>query len=118
MLGIALSSIIVYIGNFHFIPYNVSYIGNIMGRVMGNRLAIGKKIADTRKEMRKTQQQMADATGIFKTTLSKIENGRFTGSLDILERYLDSVGLQLTVAPKQHTLPRWDEIDDLFSEDK
>ncbi|WP_409306257.1 helix-turn-helix domain-containing protein [Pectobacterium sp. B1J-3] len=85
---------------------------------MSNRLSIGKKIADARKNMGNTQQQMADVTGIFKTTLSKIENGRFTGSLDILERYLDAVGLQLNAEPKQHTLPKWDEIDDLFSEDE
>ncbi|MCL2894662.1 helix-turn-helix domain-containing protein [Brenneria tiliae] len=69
--------------------------------MMSNRIAIGQKIADARKSMGKTQQQMADITGIVKTTLSKIENGRFTGSLDILERYLESVGLQLSAEPKR-----------------
>lgn len=84
---------------------------------MASRELIGKEIAKQRKSLGSTQNQMADKTGINKTTLSKIENGRFTGSLDIFERYLDAVGLQMEVTPKQHQLPDWDEIEDLFAED-
>lgn len=85
---------------------------------MANRESIGKDIAKQRKAQGFTQKQMADKTGINKTTLSEIENGRFTGSLDIFERYLDGVGLQLEVSTKQHKLPDWDEIKDLFGEDE
>jgi hypothetical protein len=46
-----------------------------------------------------------------------LENGRFTGSFDLFERVLDAVGLQFEVAQKKHTLPDWDEIESLFSED-
>lgn len=84
---------------------------------MANRESIGKEVAKRRKEQGFTQKQMADKTGINKTTLSEIENGRFTGSLDIFERYLDAVGLQLDVSPKLHQLPDWDEIEELFKED-
>jgi transcriptional regulator with XRE-family HTH domain len=84
---------------------------------MSNRALIGKEIARQRKAQGNTQQQMTNQTGINKTTLSEIENGRFTGSLDILERYLDAVGLQLEVSPKQHRLPDWDELDTLFGDD-
>ncbi|WCE29332.1 helix-turn-helix domain-containing protein [Vibrio sp. SCSIO 43137] len=85
---------------------------------MANRESIGKEIAKQRKGQGFTQKQMADQTGINKTTLSEIENGRFTGSLDIFERYLDAVGLQLEVSTKKHKLPDWDEIEELFREDE
>ena len=84
---------------------------------MTNRVTIGKNIAKARKALGETQQEISNRTGIHKTTLSEIENGRFTGSLDIFERYLDAVGLQLEVIEKRHKLPNWDEIDDLFAED-
>lgn len=84
---------------------------------MANRENIGKAIATARKARGATQKAMAEKTGINKTTLSEIENGRFTGSLDIFERYLDAVDLQLQVSPKQHQLPDWDDIDTLFDED-
>ncbi|WP_417526720.1 helix-turn-helix domain-containing protein [Marinomonas shanghaiensis] len=75
------------------------------------------KICAARKAMKKTQKQIAEQTGIHKSTLSLIENGHFTGSLDILQRYLDAVGLTLDVTPKKHRLPQWDEIETLFAED-
>lgn len=84
---------------------------------MSPRQFIGEQLRTARKQMSRTQKQMSEITGIHKSTLSEIENGRFTGSLDILERYLDAVGLQLTVAEKAHRLPDWDELDELFGED-
>ncbi|GAB6260486.1 helix-turn-helix transcriptional regulator [Photobacterium sp. 53610] len=84
---------------------------------MASRDTIGKAVAQARKALGATQKQMAERTGIHKTTLSEIENGRFTGSLDIFERYLDAVDLQLEVIPKQHQLPDWDDIENLFDED-
>lgn len=85
---------------------------------MANRQEIGDAVSENRKVLGYTQQRLAELTGINKTTISEIENGRFTGSFDIFERLLDSVGLQFDVIPKQHKLPDWDEIDSLFSEDK
>lgn len=85
---------------------------------MASREKMGTLIAQARKELHLTQQQIAQQTGIHKTTLSKIENGRFTGSLDIFERYIDAVGLELNISPKQHKLPSWEEIDELFGGDE
>jgi len=36
--------------------------------------------------------------------------------LDIMERYLDVLGLQLTVVEKAQQLPDWDELDTLFGD--
>ncbi|MDR9468052.1 helix-turn-helix transcriptional regulator [Marinospirillum sp.] len=84
---------------------------------MSPRQDIGEQLRAARKQLGQTQKQMSETTGIHKSTLSEIENGRFTGSLDILERYLDAVGLELTVAEKVRRLPDWDELDELFGED-
>ena len=84
---------------------------------MSARQFIGTKAKEMRKKSAQTQKQLSEVTGLPQSTLSEIENGRFTGSLDIIERYLDELGLQLTVVEKVRRLPDWDEIDGLF-EDK
>jgi len=84
---------------------------------MSRRKNNGNKIALARKDLGLTQKQMAAKTGINKATLSQIENGKFSGSLDILERYLDALDLQLTVEPKKRQLPDWDELDTLFGDE-
>ncbi len=85
---------------------------------MANREAIGKKISANRRTLGLTQQQVSEITGINKTTISEIENGHFTGSFDIFERLIDTVGLQFEITDKKHSLPDWDDIEDLFSEDE
>ncbi|PHX07623.1 helix-turn-helix domain-containing protein [Vibrio splendidus] len=84
---------------------------------MAYRYEIGLKIKLARNDMKLTQVQVSELTRINKTTISEIENGRFTGSFDIFERLLDAVGLQFEVVEKVHQLPDWDEIEDLFAED-
>ncbi|CAM3120902.1 helix-turn-helix transcriptional regulator [Pseudoalteromonas distincta] len=84
---------------------------------MSSRADIGKQISTSRKALGYTQQKLSDIAGINKTTISEIENGRFTGSFDIFERLLDAVDLQFEVTSKQHSLPDWDNIEDIFSED-
>lgn len=84
---------------------------------MASRTQIGEKIRQERKTLGYTQQKLSELSRINKTTISEIENGRFTGSFDTFERVLDAVGLQFEVTPKKHTLPDWDEIEDMFSED-
>jgi len=84
---------------------------------MASREQIGKSIKDKRKSLHLTQNDVSKKTGVHKTTISEIENGRFTGSFDILERVIDAIGLQFIIAEKDHKLPKWNEIDALFSED-
>ena len=85
---------------------------------MTNRQLVGQTLAEARKKQQKTQKQLAEQTAIHKSTISEIENGRFTGSLDIFERYIDTLGFQLEITPKQHQLPDWDELDSLFGDDE
>lgn len=83
---------------------------------MNKRQKNGHIISQYRKALDCTQQQMSIKTGINKSTLSQIENGRFGGSLDIIESYIDALGLQITVEAKSNKLPDWNEIEELFGE--
>jgi transcriptional regulator with XRE-family HTH domain len=85
---------------------------------MTNRLQIGTVCKATRNQRGLTQEQVSNISGINKAIISRIENGKFTGSFDIVERYLDSIGLELQAIPKKATLPDWDELDTLFKEDE
>jgi len=85
-----------------------------------NRIEIGKALAQARKTKQLTQREVQKLTNINKSTLSEIENGKFTGSLDILERYTHYLDYELAVVPRASSkprLPRWDELNELFSED-
>lgn len=84
---------------------------------MNNRLENGRLIAHARKDQGMTQQAMSIKIGINPSTLSQIENGRFSGSLDIYERYIDALGLQFKVVTKIRKLPDWDEIETIFGDD-
>ena len=83
---------------------------------MATRGEIGKEIRLARKRLGYTQKSLSEKTKVNKTTISEIENGRFTGSFDIFERVLDGVGLQFEVNKKKFNLPQWDEIEEIFSE--
>lgn len=84
---------------------------------MATREEMGKILAEARKAMSKTQKQLSQLTGINKSTLSAIENGRFTGSLDIFERYIDALGLEINLVTKEHKFPDWDQIETIFADD-
>ncbi len=57
---------------------------------------IGNTIKTRRKLLRITQQQLADIAGVSINTLTKIERNEGNPTLDVLERVLDALGLDLT----------------------
>ncbi|ELP5898714.1 helix-turn-helix transcriptional regulator [Vibrio vulnificus] len=82
-----------------------------------NREQIGKILAEARKEKGLTQAEASKQCKIVSTTISKIENGRFTGSYKIFEWYVEFLGYEFCVQPRVHRFPKWDEIDELFKDD-
>ena len=80
---------------------------------MASRKEIGIEIRLARKALGYTQKTLSEKTTVNKTTISEIENGRFTGSFDILESVIDGVGLQFEVCKKKLVLPHWDEIQEI-----
>jgi transcriptional regulator with XRE-family HTH domain len=57
---------------------------------------LGERIRSLRKIKRLTIVEVAKATGIDQATLSRIENGRMTGTLDSHRRIAEALGVRLT----------------------
>ena len=62
---------------------------------------IGQQIKERRKSLNVTQRQLAELSGIGINTLTKIERGEANPSLSILNRILDTLGLELTTDIKR-----------------
>ena len=48
-----------------------------------------------------TVRELGDACGLAFTTISKIENGKYNVSVDILGKVADALGYKLTFEPKE-----------------
>ena len=82
-----------------------------------DRVEIGIKIRTYRKELGLTQRQLQEKTHVHKTTISEMENGRFSGSFDLFEKILGAIGLEFVVTTKVHRIPNMHEIQELFDDD-
>ena len=59
------------------------------------RYEIGKRIAELRKEKGMSQTQLAEAIGMKQPNLANIEAGRFSTTIDVLERIADALDVKL-----------------------
>lgn len=51
-----------------------------------------------RKELHLTQQEIADATGIKRPNIARIEGKRYTPTLEVLNRYADCLGMRVELS--------------------
>ena len=63
-------------------------------------MTIGNAIKERRKMLKITQRTLAELAGVGINTLTKIERNEGNPSLDVLERILDTLGLELRVGTK------------------
>ena len=63
-------------------------------------MTIGNAIKERRKMLKITQRTLAELAGVGINTLTKIERNEGNPSLDVLERILDTLGLELWVGIK------------------
>ena len=63
-------------------------------------VTVGIRLRERRRSLAILQEDLAGLAGISVHTLSNIESGKGNPSLDVLERLLDCLGLQLTIAPR------------------
>lgn len=59
------------------------------------RIRIGQRIADIRKQQGMTQAQLAEATGLLQPNIARIENGRYGITLDVLARIAQALGKRI-----------------------
>lgn len=64
---------------------------------MNYREQIGQRIAQLRKERGLTQEQLSELTGLDRTNIAKIENGKYNVSIDILNKVCVSLGAKIRI---------------------
>ena len=72
-----------------------------MGTDYNIRAEIGRCIAELRQERGLTTQQLADLCGINRVNISKIENGRYNVSIDILGKVCEALGAKIQIVEKE-----------------
>ena len=65
-----------------------------------NRLRIGQRIIDLRKEQGLSQNQLAQKAGIEQATISRLEKGAFSVGVDILAKVLEALGASIEITPR------------------
>ena len=58
---------------------------------------LGKQIASKRKQLKISQADLAEMSGVSLRTVNSIENGNANPSIDVLSRVLEPLGLVITL---------------------
>lgn len=77
---------------------------------------IGQKLLAFRRRERLTQADLGRLAGVDRQTVSLIENGKFTGSLAILLRYIRFANLRLELTPADQLYPTLETLRDRYGE--
>ena len=88
-----------------------------MGLNMLSREKIGLLLKAARKNRKMSQSEAAESIGIDRSIVSKIETGRYTGSLKTYERYLASLGYVLTIETEEPQQTDFDTLREIFNDD-
>lgn len=64
---------------------------------MTHREYIGQQLAALRNKQGITTRQLADMCGVAYANISKIENGRYNVSIDILSKVCDALGARIKI---------------------
>lgn len=64
------------------------------------REEIGGKINEIRRARNMTQEELASKCGITRTTISKIEHGKFSVSVDMLARICEELGAKVEITTR------------------
>lgn len=62
-----------------------------------NRIRIGRLIAERRRELGMSLRQLAELSGVSYQNITKIENGRYNVSVDILGKLCDALGMKIDI---------------------
>lgn len=73
------------------------WIGYYNQRADIDRRRIGQQIKDRRMELNYSQQDLAKMTRMTAATISKLENGRWSASVDMLSRVASALHLELNL---------------------
>lgn len=69
--------------------------GKIRIYAMNDKERIGARIIELRNELNLKQEELAQMSGLTRSTISKIERGRYNVSLDILSKLVRPLGVKI-----------------------
>lgn len=81
------------------------------------RKELGKALKSYRKQAGLRQSDIQVKTDIPRQVVSEIENGKFSGAISTIEKYMLLADLEFKVVVKADDFPQLDELDALFGED-
>ena len=64
------------------------------------RLRMGERIAALRKSMSMTQTELAERTGLQRSHIVRLEQGRYGATIDVLSAIADALGYQIDFIDK------------------
>lgn len=62
---------------------------------INDKQRIGEKIVELRNEYNYSQDDLAKLSGFARTTVSKIENGKYNASIDLLSKLVKPLGVKV-----------------------
>ena len=65
-----------------------------------NKIEIGEFLVKRRKSLRVAQAELAKLSGVSVHALCNLENGVGNPTFELLEKVADTLGLEMTLAPK------------------
>lgn len=81
-------------------PKGQFWMGYYHQKAFSTRNSIGLMICERRRELGMTQKQLAEKCLLTESTVSKIESGRWSASVDILSKIASALDMELTIVEK------------------
>ncbi|AWB69213.1 hypothetical protein C2869_22185 (plasmid) [Saccharobesus litoralis] len=78
---------------------------------------IGLELRKERKKRKLSQSESGLPLQLDAAVISRIENGKYTGSLATFENYCNLLGFELSIKTIEHSPPSFDELDELFGDE-
>lgn len=69
--------------------------------LQSNRLSLGQRICEIRKKRGYNQQQLAVKMNVSRSTISKIESGKFNFSIDYLSKFSLALDFKINILDKK-----------------
>lgn len=64
---------------------------------MNERIRIGNRLRELREAQGLTTTQLGEKCGLSHSTISKLENGRWSASIDMLSRVCEALGAKVEI---------------------
>lgn len=72
-----------------------------VGVTMANRIRVGNRLREIRNKQELSMKQLANMTGLTQSTISKIERGKWSVSLDTLTRICGALGCRIEIEKEE-----------------